>query len=69
MPRLAWYLDRCLAGTTSPMMAITREFSPPPPTPCRPRHTMSQSMPCAAPQSAEPARNTTMENWKTGLRP
>jgi hypothetical protein len=26
-------------------------------------------MPAAAPHSADPARNTAMENWKTALRP
>ena len=69
MPSMAWYFDLCRAGITSPMIADTREFSPPPPTPCRPRNSASHSMLAAAPHSAEPARNTAIENWKTGLRP
>ena len=56
-------------GTMSAMIACTPIMSPPPPMPWTARKAMSWSIVRDQPASAEPTTNTTIANWKTGLRP
>jgi hypothetical protein len=51
-PRSARSADRW------PMTTMVTLISPPPPSPCRVRKTMSSGMLCAIPHSTEPATNT-----------
>ena len=51
-PRAARSADRW------PMTTMVTLISPPPPSPCRVRKTMSSGMLCAVPHSTEPTTNT-----------
>ncbi len=64
-----WYRPRSRGGTRSPMIAIAPTSNPPAPSPCNARNPISCPMVCAAPDSAEPARKTTIEVRNTPLRP
>jgi hypothetical protein len=53
----------------SPMIACVEIISAPPPRPCSARKKISAVIPGAAPQSAEPTRNTTSATCSTIFRP
>ena len=51
-----------------PITVITPMISPPAPIPCRARNTISCSMDCARPLSAEPTRKMTIAATNSVLR-
>ena len=60
---------RSRGGTMLPITASESGKRPPAPIPWIARKTTSCVIDCAAPQSAEPIRKTTIENRKSFLRP
>ena len=68
-PSIPWYRPRSRSGMTSPISAVAVTVSPPAPSPWIARAAISHSIDCAAPLSAEPITNTTIDTWKTILRP
>jgi len=60
---------RSRGGTMFPITASERGNRPPAPIPCTARKSTSCVIVVAAPQSAEPRRNTTIANKKRFFRP
>ena len=68
-PKYPMYFPRCRAGTTSPMMACAPTSRPPAPIPWTARNAMSSIMFCDRPESMDPIRKITIDNWKRFFRP
>ena len=51
------------------MVVMAPTIRPPPPSPCRPRNTISSIMEWLKPDRAEPTMKMTIEAWKKVLRP
>ncbi len=66
---MPWYRPRSRGETRVPIRANAPAASPPAPMPCRARNSISWTIEWAAPASSEPSRNTTIDDWKTVLRP
>ena len=68
-PIAPMYRPRCLAGTTSAMIAWDSRINPPPPSPCTARPAMSVVMSWDRPPITEPTMKMLMAPMKRPLRP